>query len=118
MKPFLKNYQTFYEYNNKGNLHRTLTSVYGINFKNYKKIMLLNGLSNIKEDLKNDDYINIKNYINYFFGLENNKIFLNVEKKKRTKSYQGMRHILRLPVRGQRTHTNSKTPRINIKKEL
>jgi len=29
-----------------------------------------------------------------------------------------MRHILHLPVRGQRTHTNAKTPRKNIKKEI
>ncbi|WP_084756421.1 30S ribosomal protein S13 [Candidatus Paracaedibacter symbiosus] len=45
-------------------------------------------------------------------------MFNNVERKKKVKSYSGMRHILKLPVRGQRTHTNSKTSRNNIKKEL
>jgi ribosomal protein S13 len=29
-----------------------------------------------------------------------------------------MRHILKLPVRGQRTHTNAKTPKKNIKWEI
>jgi len=29
-----------------------------------------------------------------------------------------MRHILKLPVRGQRTHTNAKTPKKNIKREI
>lgn len=34
---------------------------------------------------------------------------LNIKKKKDIKCYQGSRHIARLPVRGQRTHTNART---------
>lgn len=35
----------------------------------------------------------------------------NLIKIKKSKSYKGIRHRLFLPVRGQRTHTNSKTRR-------
>jgi small subunit ribosomal protein S13 len=33
----------------------------------------------------------------------------NIDKKIKIKSYQGLRHKNKLPVRGQRTHTNAKT---------
>jgi len=35
---------------------------------------------------------------------------------KEIKSYRGIRHMKRLPVRGQRTKTNSRTVRGNVRK--
>jgi len=35
----------------------------------------------------------------------------NIDRLKRIKSYRGMRHAVKLPVRGQRTRTNSRTAR-------
>lgn len=35
----------------------------------------------------------------------------NIERLKSIECYRGIRHVKRLPVRGQRTHTNSKTAR-------
>jgi small subunit ribosomal protein S13 len=117
MKSF-KDFITFSQ-NNKGNLLNSITSVYGVNSKSLNKIKLLNGLPNFKKSLINPEiFIKLKDQLNFFFELEKNKIFLNVEKKKKIKNYSGMRHILKLPVRGQRTHTNSKTSRTNIKKEI
>lgn len=117
MKNF-KDFVTFSE-NNKGNLINCLASVYGVNFKALMKIKLLNGLPSFNKSWINPEaFLNLKNQTAFFLDLEKNKIFLNVEKKKKIKNYSGMRHILRLPVRGQRTHTNSKTPRTNIKKEI
>jgi small subunit ribosomal protein S13 len=105
--------------NNKGNLSTCILSGYGSGLRGLKKIKLLNGLPNLnKSYISSDLFAKLKNQSSFFFDLEKNKIFLNIEKKKKIKSYIGMRHILRLPVRGQRTHTNSKTARNNIKKEI
>jgi len=60
----------------------------------------------------------LKKIIRFYVSLNLNKIFGDVENKKKLKNYQGMRHLLRLPVHGQRTHTNSNTSRRNIKKEI
>ncbi|HEX5430158.1 MAG TPA: 30S ribosomal protein S13 [Patescibacteria group bacterium] len=40
----------------------------------------------------------------------------NIKLKKEIGSYQGLRHIRGLPVRGQRTKTNSRTRRGNVRK--
>ncbi|MBI4094538.1 MAG: 30S ribosomal protein S13 [Candidatus Liptonbacteria bacterium] len=40
----------------------------------------------------------------------------NIERLKELKTYRGVRHIKRLPVRGQRTKTNSRTIRGNVRK--
>lgn len=40
----------------------------------------------------------------------------NINRLKETKSYRGIRHMKRLPVRGQRTKSNSRTVRGNVRK--
>lgn len=40
----------------------------------------------------------------------------NVQRLKDLKTYRGSRHVRRLPVRGQRTKTNSRTVRGNVRK--
>lgn len=42
----------------------------------------------------------------------------NIKRLKDIKSYRGSRHIKRLPVRGQRTKTNSRTLRGNVRKTM
>ena len=37
------------------------------------------------------------------------EVNLNIKKKKDIRSYEGLRHIRRLPVRGQNTHSNART---------
>lgn len=44
------------------------------------------------------------------------EIASNVKRLKDIKAYRGLRHIRSLPVRGQRTKTNSRTRRGNIRK--
>src|SRR5271156_6160510 len=120
MKEF-SNYSKFIDYNKtkKRSINGFLKSIHGVNFKSLNKICLLNGFEKIKrDDISQDLFFTLKSQIIFFYNLEENKIFNNVEKKKRIKNYKGMRHILKLPVRGQRTHTNAKTPKINLKKEM
>ena len=82
----------------------------GVNHKSVKRIVLLNGLPNSSYRLK-DSSAKIKAQYDFFFNLQHNKMSMNISKLKKIKNYRGIRHILRLPVRGQRTHTNSKTSR-------
>ncbi len=42
----------------------------------------------------------------------------NIKRLKDIKTYRGVRHIRRLPVRGQRTKTNSRTLRGNVRKTM
>lgn len=69
--------------------------------------------------------INLKNFSKYelkqfeLYFLEHFEIMENLRQKHRNKvnylqkikSYRGLRHKLKLPVRGQRTHTNANTKR-------
>lgn len=102
-----------------------LRKVYGINFskKNYffkrlgynliykysMKIMKLNNFSLKLSNL-------YKNH-NFFLGLSlKQKNFLSIKKEIDINSYKGFRHRDFYPVRGQRTHTNSKTcKRVNYR---
>jgi len=42
----------------------------------------------------------------------------NISRLKEIQSYRGIRHLRRLPIRGQRTKTNSRTVRGNVKKTV
>ena len=55
-----------------------------------------------------------KNYI--VEGALRQQISGNIKMKKEIGSYEGIRHIRGLPVRGQRTKTNSRTRRGNVRK--
>ncbi|OGF63238.1 30S ribosomal protein S13 [Candidatus Giovannonibacteria bacterium RIFCSPLOWO2_01_FULL_44_40] len=46
------------------------------------------------------------------------EIILNIKRLKDIKSYRGSRHARNLPVRGQRTKTNSRTRRGNVRKTM
>jgi small subunit ribosomal protein S13 len=116
----LKNFEFFKTINKKKNILSSLKTNHGLNIKSIKKILLLNGMCKFERisSLTLDNFENLKKQAAFFYNLEENKIFNNINRKKKIKNYMGMRHILKLPVRGQRTHTNSKTPRKYIKKEL
>lgn len=46
------------------------------------------------------------------------EIMLNIKRLKEIQTYRGARHIRGLPVRGQRTKTNSRTRRGNVRKTM
>src|SRR3989344_2541546 len=46
------------------------------------------------------------------------EIMLNVKRMKELQLYRGLRHMRGLPVRGQRTKTNSRTRRGNVRKTM
>ncbi len=46
------------------------------------------------------------------------EISANIKRLKDIKTYRGVRHMKRLPVRGQRTKTNSRTVRGNVRRTM
>jgi small subunit ribosomal protein S13 len=116
----LKNFELFKNLNKKKNTLSSLKTTHGLNVKSIKKILMLNGMCKFEHtsSLTLDNFETLKKQAEFFYNLEENKVFNNINKKKKIKNYAGMRHLLKLPVRGQRTHTNSKTPRKYIKKEI
>ncbi len=46
------------------------------------------------------------------------EIMINIKRLKELKTYRGVRHIRGLPVRGQRTKTNSRTRRGNVRRTM
>jgi len=116
----LKNFELFKNINKKKNIFSSLKTIHGLNNKSINKILLLNGMGKFESTitLNPGNFDELKKQAEFFYNLEENKIFNSIAKKKKIKNYSGMRHLLRLPVRGQRTHTNGKTPKKYIKKEI
>ncbi|MBP6005724.1 30S ribosomal protein S13 [Candidatus Saccharibacteria bacterium] len=94
----------------------SLTYIYGIGRSQSEK--LLDQLK-ISEDVRVKDLTDaqvadIRKYIEDNLTVEadlSRKVTLDIKRLKEIKSYRGMRHRLRLPARGQRTKTNSRTKR-------
>lgn len=101
---------------NEKKINKALYKIYGIGKNLNLQICDLLGISsNIRvKQLKNlqiEDLIFLINQ-NYIFGSElKRKSRQNIKRLIKIASYRGFRHIQGLPVRGQRTHTNSQTIR-------
>ncbi|MBQ7185259.1 MAG: 30S ribosomal protein S13, partial [Alphaproteobacteria bacterium] len=64
------------------------------------------------KDLTEEDVIKISNYIEQNFKVEGDvrrEVAMNIKRLQDLKTYRGIRHRNRLPVRGQRTQTNART---------
>ncbi len=71
------------------------------------------------KDLTQQEVGLIKEYIEKNFKIEGDLRLIvkqDIAMLKELNSYRGMRHMRRLPVRGQRTKTNSRTVRGNVRK--
>lgn len=95
-----------------------LTYVFGIGLTTSKKILALanvNPTTRVK-DLTTDQEDLIRNIIEKQHKTEGDlrrEVASNIKRLKDIKCYRGIRHAKRLPVRGQRTKTNSRTVRGN-----
>lgn len=71
------------------------------------------------KDLTADEVSRIQSFIEKNFPVEGElrqRIKTNINRLKELQTYRGSRHLRRLPVRGQRTRTNSRTVRGNVRK--
>ena len=95
-----------------------LTYIYGIGLPSAQKILEMANIDpNIRaKDLTADQINALKDIIEKNFKVEGElkrEIMFNIKRLKDIKCYRGLRHIKGLPVRGQRTKTNSRTRRGN-----
>ena len=107
--------------NNK-HLDVGLTCLYGIGISRSRKILKEAGVDcNIKSDSLTVDQENAIRKIIETMTIEGGlkrDIASNVKRLKDIKTYRGVRHMRRLPVNGQRTKTNSRTVRGNVRKTM
>ena len=98
-----------------------LTYLYGVGRTVSQKILTETHIDWNKraKDLTPDELSKIKEYIEKHHKVEGELrqiIRQNITLLKDLKTYRGVRHLRRLPVRGQRTKTNSRTVRGNVRK--
>ncbi len=107
--------------NNK-HLDVGLTCLYGIGISRSRKILDEAGIDrNIKSDNLTVDQENAIRKIIESMSIEGGlkrEISANIKRLKDIKAYRGIRHMRRLPVYGQRTKTNSRTVRGNVRKTM
>jgi small subunit ribosomal protein S13 len=107
--------------NNK-RLEIALTAMYGIGRPLAKKILLENNIDFGKrtDDLTADEEAKIRKSLESLKieGDLKREITSNIKRLKDIKSYRGSRHSKGLPARGQRTKTNSRTLRGNVRKTM
>lgn len=98
-----------------------LPYIFGIGWSASEKILAAAKVdpSTRTSELSESDVAKIREFIEKNYTVEGalkQQITGNIKLKKEIGSYQGVRHIRGLPVRGQRTKTNSRTRRGNVRK--
>jgi small subunit ribosomal protein S13 len=91
-----------------------LTYVFGIGYYNARCIVEKAGISLSKRvfDLTDAEILKIREVIDRDYKVEGDlrrQISMNIKRVTDLGCYRGLRHRKGLPVRGQRTHTNSRT---------
>ncbi|KKU91176.1 MAG: 30S ribosomal protein S13 [Candidatus Jorgensenbacteria bacterium GW2011_GWA1_48_11] len=98
-----------------------LTYIYGIGRESAKQILAESKIDPGKraKDLTPQDLNKIQTILEKGYKIEGELrqiVRQNVNRLKDIKAYRGVRHLRKLPVRGQRTKTNSRTVRGNVRK--
>lgn len=92
-----------------------LTAIYGIGLFSSQEILKRAKIdcdTRVK-DLSEDSIVSLRNILKEYNveGDLRREITLNIKRLQEIVSYRGIRHKKKLPVRGQRTHTNARTRR-------
>ncbi|OGG39600.1 30S ribosomal protein S13 [Candidatus Jorgensenbacteria bacterium GWA1_49_17] len=98
-----------------------LTYLYGVGRTSAFRILAEAKINPDKrtKDLTGEEVSKIQSALEKSFKIEGELrqiIKQNINRLKDIKAYRGMRHIRKLPVRGQRTKSNSRTVRGNVRK--
>ncbi|MBU6500248.1 MAG: 30S ribosomal protein S13 [Patescibacteria group bacterium] len=99
----------------------SLTYIFGIGRSTSRKILTAAkiDISKRTNTLTAEEIARINGFVEKNYRLEGELrqlIKRNIQRLKDLKTYRGTRHLRRLPVRGQRTKTNSRTVRGNVRK--
>lgn len=101
----------------------SLTYIYGVGNSLSKKILAEMKLDPNKKasELTQKEVNDLKDYMEKTYKIEGDlrrQIMINVKRLKDVGSWRGSRHAKGLPVRGQRTKTNNRTVRGNVRKTM
>lgn len=102
-------------------IEAALTAIYGIGFVRSRQILRS---TNINPDTRThsltiDEVNTLRDVIEKQFRVEGDlrrEVLGNIKRLKEINSYRGSRHAKNLPTRGQRTRTNSRTVRGNVRR--
>jgi small subunit ribosomal protein S13 len=91
-----------------------LTYIYGVGLPTAQKILAETGVSGDTrvKDLTDAEIASVREYINKNLTVEGDlrrEVQMNIKRLMEIGAYRGLRHRRNLPVRGQRTRTNSRT---------
>lgn len=100
-----------------------LTYIYGIGKPLAKKILRETSIDFNKKakDLSQKEINDLKEFIEKKYKIEGDlrrQIMVNIKRLKDIGTWRGLRHTKKLPVRGQRTKTNTRTVRGNVRKTM
>jgi len=100
-----------------------LTYIFGIGLALSRKILAATGIEKrrLASELNPEEINQLKEIIEKKYKIEGElkrEIMMNIRRLKNISSFRGIRHIKRLPVRGQRTRTNTRTVRGNVRKTV
>jgi len=95
-------------------LEISLTRIFGIGRTVSKRILEQTGIDPNKKtkDLTDEDGVKLRTVIDNELKVEGDlrrEVSMNIKRLQDIGSYRGLRHRAKLPVRGQRTKTNSRT---------
>jgi len=99
----------------------SLTAIYGVGQMVSRRILTEARVDPEKKtkELTHEEVARIQGAIDKNYKVEGalrQSLKQNIDRLKEIKAYRGLRHIKKLPVRGQRTKTNSRTVRGNVRK--
>ena len=102
-------------------IEAALPYLYGIGPSLSKKVLAAVKIDPNKraKDMTADEILRIQNFIEKNYPVEGDlrqRVRSNIGRLKDLQTYRGMRHARKLPARGQRTKTNSRTVRGNVRK--
>ncbi len=107
----------------KKRIETALTYLYGIGLSLSKKILSklsINPDTRVK-DLKEEEVNCLREMIEKYYRVEGDlrrEVLANIKRLREIGCYRGVRHMKGLPVRGQRTKTNSRTVRGNVRRTM
>lgn len=103
-------------------LEISLTTIYGVGRPRAQSVLSQLGIEHGKRanELSAKEESALREVIEKFAveGELRRQISSNVRRLKDIKAHRGVRHLKKLPVRGQRTKTNSRTVRGNVRKTM
>jgi len=107
---------------NEKRLEYALTAVYGIGLARSRKILdsvgIDRGVKATDLSIEQENQIRALVEGHKIEGNLKREVASNIKRLKDIKAYRGTRHMKKLPARGQRTKTNSRTIRGNVRKTM